>query len=258
MRVGLLISMILRSWAWEIPNHLHFNYRVNLFEASALTTHEENLRANVRKTIRKHSKSRPSPTVHFFDDQECARLIAVAADEETARYFKEETEGMYRSDMCRAAGLWRYGGLYFDNDMQTLASSWDRLRPTAQFVTVRDFERRYFFQSFLGSAPKLELMRTYLFGMRAHYRGTHVVHGLLGVQVLRIAYDAHLRDPTLADAQLWSEVDNSKTHHLRERLWGWEKLCDYLVVDDGDRPIFWSRMVGSPKCRDLFETKIPR
>lgn len=238
-----------------IPNALHFNYRIPLLRTpiEQLSKYDRRLRANVQRTIRIHSKSRPSPTIYFFDDSECEALIREVADAETASYFANEAEGMYRSDMCRAAGLYRYGGLYFDNDMQTLVSAWDRLRPTVQFVTVHDVEERYFFQSFMGSTPRSELMLTYLFGLRAHYRGTHVLNGLLGVQALRIAYTAHAHDPRLREVQLWNEVDNSKTHHRRDRLWGWEKLCDYLVVDDEDRPVFWSRMVGSPKCRDLLD-----
>jgi hypothetical protein len=96
----------------------------------------------------------------FHTDAQCRRLLAELEQELGSLVvgFDSYTDGRIRSDMCRLAMLWRYGGFYFDNDIQPLVDVTQRISSRARFVTSTSAQLfgnpPGFFQAFVASEPR--------------------------------------------------------------------------------------------------------
>ena len=286
-------------------NLLDLDLSQNLVDATRKASNEEEeedtelraLQANIRATIALH----PNATTRFLTDADCETSIrnALGRDTKLVEYFRAESHGMYKSDICRGAALWETGGLYFDVDLGARMSLWAAVGKYTSFVTVKvpvhSKQRPGFFQAFMGSTPRHPLLQRYLELFARYYEGnlllkTKVLPNpdkhMLGVRILRIAYDQLKKEEEMATAsyqpikpedrvmppattttatsassnnlgivELWQETLYSPREFplIPKPTWGLEnKSCRYVVVaNDGLWPPlvpFYSRIAGSRMC----------
>jgi mannosyltransferase OCH1-like enzyme len=90
------------------------------------------LKANVQHTISLHADAK----VLFLTDNDCLASIArvMGPDSPLLDFFRKESHGMYKADICRGAALYEHGGLYMDVDMHARMSLWSAIKPTSTFV----------------------------------------------------------------------------------------------------------------------------
>ena len=162
---------------------------------------------------------------------------ALGKDTNLTTYFTNESQGMYKADICRGAALYETGGLYFDIDIEPRMALWDVIAPRTEFVTTfvhKDSNHLGgFFQAFIGVTPKHEIMKRYLELFVKYYEGKIQVKGPLGVYFLRMAYDelypVNEAKPDTVD--LWQEVRYSSEQFPDvKRKWGKRRACQMLVV----------------------------
>ena len=58
--------------------------------------------------------------VYFWDDETCIRELQQLKDfhgNKLAEGFRSFKNGRFKSDLCRLAQLYKYGGYYFDTDL---------------------------------------------------------------------------------------------------------------------------------------------
>ncbi|KAL3928705.1 MAG: hypothetical protein SGBAC_012531 [Bacillariaceae sp.] len=265
-----------------IPRRLIFTYHTNLFDC----IFPRHLYDNVQHTIQRYAdlwgiENKSNVDVLFFDDDDCAQVIAVS-EPRLLPIFWAETNGAYRADICRIAALYQYGGYYLDVDIeviQTLDPS-----PDVDFITAQA-GNRVFFQAIMASTaghPLLEhtletmLVDWYMIPkiMQDHgkttyepdwFRGQyyadlrlehvlqygfdpgHSIGILMGPATLRIAYDRSLH---LTKSWLLEEIENrqSKVYPALVRNtshWG----CNFMVHDNVTKtPYFYSRCRGTALC----------
>jgi hypothetical protein len=263
-----------------IPNVITFTHYMNLLDDVAPSsagadplrnmTIEENieiqaLRQNVRHAIDLH----PGATVRFLTDDECIQSIRNMMGPATMLldYFRNETQGMYKADLCRGAALWETGGLYFDVDLGVRMNIWQVLNEATTFATVKvHFQSKHkgaFFQAFMAATPKHPVIRRYVELFLDYYQGRLPdVKGPLGVILLRRAFDEILdKDSDFQHehpVELWQELlylpQFRKTilAHVPPPVWGGTKrACKFVVVAHHEEPFvvpFYSRIANSRMC----------
>jgi len=276
----------------DIPNVLIFTHYQNLLlPTTNVRTKQEKvvvdddgddddellvLQQNIHNIIDLH----PKATVRFLVDSDCEHSIrnALGNDTKLVNYFRQESQGMYKSDMCRGAALWETGGLYFDVDLGVRMSLWDVLGPRTSFVTVKVHERSKqrpgFFQAFIGATPHHPILRHYLELFVQYYEGkiqlsTRLLPDpkkhMLGVRLLWMAYQKYEQEQqqhrvttkSTGIVELWHEdlYLPHKFPFIPEPTWGTENACKYLVVaNEGWPPVvpLYSRIAGSRMCPPLF------
>jgi len=138
----------------KIPPIVLFNYKFNLLNASKAQLKTDPLHKLVLKNV-KHTIALfggDVEQVHFYDDDQCLKELKKLHQfngHQLAEGFLSLRHGKYKSDLCRLAQLWRYGGYYFDTDY---------LDPDTTFATVRSMCRKEIFQAFLAATPHNELI----------------------------------------------------------------------------------------------------
>jgi hypothetical protein len=147
-----------------IPRVALFNHRVNLLLELVPSLHagEAALRRNVLRTL-----NVTGMRAVFYDDAQCRALLADLEAEWELRWlaesFDRSPDGRIRSDMCRLAMLWRFGGYYFDTDMLVLRNVSEYVYPFTRFATCKATSvfanPKGFFQSFVASVPRHPMLR---------------------------------------------------------------------------------------------------
>jgi mannosyltransferase OCH1-like enzyme len=189
-------------------------------------------------------------TVRFLDDDAC-RAVIERVEPKLVPHFDEETQGMYKADVCRVAALYEEGGYYFDIDMaviEPLALDADVGFSTA-FEAPGNAVETNLFQSFLAAAPRHPILKEALRIMLAYYEWTHKLHGEMGTSTLKDAHDAVPKDKR--GTIRWLHEMHLKPGEYPEltRQEGTECCCNYVVHDETEhKPYFWSRIVGSGHC----------
>ena len=81
------------------------------------------LQRNVRKIIEMHPDA---DQIRFLTDHDCIRALqaVLGPNAPLIHYFQQETQGMYKADICRGAALWETGGIYLDVDVGVRMSLW--------------------------------------------------------------------------------------------------------------------------------------
>lgn len=242
--------------SFMIPNVITFTHSINLLNATKVTGEDVALQRNVLNTIKLH----PGAQVHFLTDDDCIASIqrVLGQDSPLVKFFRDETHGMYKADVCRGASLYETGGLYFDVDLQARMSMWDAVSPETNFVTpMVHRQSKYpgaFFQAFIGTSPKNPILWRYLQLFLKHYQGHIDVQGPLGVLLLRRAHDEVMKEEKHSlKVELWQEVLYNKQlfPNVPPPSWGTRRACHFVVVSNRKRPYIvplYSRVKGSRMC----------
>jgi Glycosyltransferase sugar-binding region containing DXD motif len=244
----------------RIPNILLFTHSINLLTSSKVFGEDKALKKNVQNTIDLHQNAQ----VFFLTDVECISSIkrVMGSDSPLLSYFEQETQGMFKADICRGAALYERGGLYFDVDLQARMSLWEVIRPTSTFVVpFVHSDSKYpgnFFQAFIGSEPKNPIIKQYLQLFIEYYGGKIDLNGPLGVQLLRRAHDdvvGTTESPKVSSqvSQFFVEVLYSAKlfPDIPPPNWGERRACRFVVVANTKAPYlvpFYSRVKGSRMC----------
>lgn len=174
-------------------------------------------------------------------------------------YFKKETEGMYKADMCRGTALLEHGGFYLDVDVGVRHDLWKDLQPTTEFVTARvhqasNWVGKGFFQAVLGASRGSPVLSKYLELFEQHYDGTRMIQkGPLGVLLLASAWEMvreeHKRGPKRfpeVSSELYQEFlfhqngpfdkDGNKGVISPAPTWGKRRACHFVVAGRANDP----------------------
>jgi hypothetical protein len=294
-----------------IPNILIFTHYTNLLKYDDSNDNSNNndnnnttasdsrkeLRAlsdNVRHAIALH----PGAQVRFLTDDDCVHSLKAVMGhssdygESATRdhtdslvyYFRQETVGMYKADLCRGAALWETGGLYFDVDLGVRMNIFDVLQEDTTFATnkvhLQSKHKGAFFQAFMGATPQNPILYRYLELFQTYYQGLlrpPLPDGPLGVLLLRRAYDEVLardrddedHDQNKQDSsvvtttvdkntvEIWQELlylprfQKSILSHVPPPVWGTRRACKFVVIAGLEEPFvvpFYSRVANSRMC----------
>lgn len=176
--------------------------------------------------------------IRFLTDEDCL-LSLQNVYPSLIPFFLNETQGMFKADICRGSALYETGGIYLDVDVGVRTDLWYDLLPTTEFFTSLVHRQskypRHFFQAILGAAPKSPIIYKYLDLFLDHYtHKDYVEGGPLGVILLRRAwnavYDEKLETPA---TELYQEVlYNRKAFPDLDPppTWGVRRACHFVVV----------------------------
>lgn len=148
-----------------IPEIALFNYKTNILKNA---TNHENTHINILRTVNITKLNK----IIFYDDQNCMELLQKLENEWQMRWLTESyyryEDGRIRSDMCRLAMLWNFGGYYFDNDIFMLKNIRNYIYPVTDFVTCKTttlFKNNPtgFFQAFIASKPHNKIFKKALY-----------------------------------------------------------------------------------------------
>jgi hypothetical protein len=235
----------------KIPHQLIFTYKYNLLERKEPLALYQNLQRTI-EMYREGWGDEPEAPVWFLNDTDCRSAIH-SVKPELLTHFDYEQNGAWKADMCRIAALYLTGGYYFDVDMEVVQVFRPASRDTT-FVTVEAGPS--FFQSFLATDPKNNILGQALDEMLVYYRkqSTRKTSHLLGPETLKRAFD-NVPEEERGKVQLLEELDydaDSTSLPLSRRN-AVGSGCKFLVQDPGTgQTIFYSRIVGLPgKCMDV-------
>jgi hypothetical protein len=222
----------------KIPYTLIFTHYKNLLEDDPSTFDEEErvLAANIRHSVRVHQ-----PTLNkfiFLTDDGCIQSLHRVYPS-LVPYFKNESMGMYKADICRGSALYENGGIYLDVDVGVRHDLWRDLLPSTEFVTSRVHRAskypKHFFQAIMGAAPRSTILYRYLRLFEKYYLGSETVKGPLGVILLKRAWDdVYDRTTHQPPTELYQEIlyNRQLFPHLHPApTWGGTKrACHFVVV----------------------------
>jgi len=250
---------------YKIPNIAYVTYNFNLLKRDAAQLEGEDavLAANVRNTMAlvEHTSFR------FLTDEDCIDLLQNYSKERNdgrshklEEYFRNESRGMIKADVCRGVALYNTGGLYFDVDLQVRMNVWDIIDTDTDFVVPlvhKDHKvHDSFFQAFIGVSKESSrpIMSRYLDFFLEYYEGEREVTKTksIGVVLLRQAYDheVHVLKNIHHKSLFWREVLYSKDlfPNIEEPV-GERRACRFVVFDKITNTIpFYSRVRGSRMC----------
>lgn len=247
-----------------LPRILHFTHYADLLrdddENTSLDPELHYLRDNVKRIISLH----PGASYKFFLDKDCVDSLQ-RTQPKLIPHFLNETQGMYKADICRGSMLLEFGGLYFDVDLGVRENIFQVLKKDTTFATVvvhaESLHKGAFFQAFMAATPNHPVIQMYLDSFLDYYEGRKKVDGPLGVQLLRYCYGVAIRQNPLIKrtAELWQEVkyipEFRKTYfkHVPPPTWGTRRACKFVVVSDQKtmRVPMYSRIAGSRMCPAL-------
>jgi mannosyltransferase OCH1-like enzyme len=105
-----------------IPHTLWFTYKYDILKNKT----PEILYNNIIKSIDAYREVWNNDTnmvVNFLVDSDCTDLLEEVDHElnlTLANIFRNESDGSFKSDLCRLAALYLHGGYYFDIDMEVI------------------------------------------------------------------------------------------------------------------------------------------
>jgi mannosyltransferase OCH1-like enzyme len=226
---------------YAIPKILIFTHYKNLltFPVDKMTDEEKSLSENVQHSVDVHREDNLT-NVLFWTDGECIESLRRVYPS-LVEHFVQETQGMYKADICRGVALYENGGFYLDVDVGVRHSLWTDLRRTTKFVTSRVHTQSkypgHYFQAILGVSPRNNVIFKYLQLFERHYKGVVVVkNGPLGVILLKRAWDSiSTEDKALnAETELYQEIlYNSKllpNLHPAPIWGGTKRACHFFVA----------------------------
>ena len=224
----------------KIPRNLIFTHYKKLLDILPPTTinvsnnkslldkneiEELALAINVQHSIDIHNRSSSRglggiDNVYFFTDKECIESLKRIGHSGLVSYFINETEGMYKADICRGSALYEYGGFYLDVDVGVRHDLWEDLNYETEFVTAKVHQQsnwlNHFFQAIVGSTSSNPVLKRYLELFEFHYNGTNrVKKGPLGVILLKRAWD-QVRDASYNN-KYYNENGNIEQQDQRQR-----------------------------------------
>ncbi|CAJ1945129.1 unnamed protein product [Cylindrotheca closterium] len=211
----------------------NIHHSINIHQSSSTNGFQDDGRLNDVKP------PQVGPTqVRFLTDEDCLQSLQKVFPA-LIPYFLNETQGMFKADICRGSALFETGGIYLDVDVGVRADLWyDLLQTTEFFTSLVHRQSKYpghFFQAILGAAPKSPIIYRYLELFLDHYtHKEYVDSGPLGVILLRRAWDA-VYDEKLESppTELYQEV----LYHPKAfpnlhpaPTWGVRRACHFVVV----------------------------
>ena len=264
-----------------IPSLLSFTYKCDLLVGNQTCSHstydETLLRHNVWNTIHMHGgescsqiaddcpassclECESNVTVRFYDDDACARVIGDVAPEPLLSHFHNESEGVHKAEICRAAILQRDGGIYFDADLRARMDVRTLIAPDSTFVGVRS-PNSTFFKAFMAAAPRSEVINRYLDHLVAWFDRRNAATSSVGLSAmpkmpLPVVWQRAVSDEAgllKGNAQLFREVPRSELDeaHLQAVPSQADDSCDIVILDEATGQVpFYSRATGSgpAKC----------
>jgi len=241
----------------KIPHNIFYTYKDDILKTKAPPL----IYWNLMNTTHAYRTlwDEPNATVYMLTDEDC-RVLVNGTEPRLVAHFDAEQKGMYKADICRVAALFEKGGYYFDIDMKVIQPI--HLDADVSFSTVQEYvgsrkkkpanETANFFQSFLASEPRSEILRRALDYMLGHYNGTRSIGAdYVGTRTLKDAFydtspEVRGRTKLLEEVRL----GKSDLYPSLERPKG-RGLCDFVVHDPEEKEAyFYSRGVGMGKfCR---------
>jgi Glycosyltransferase sugar-binding region containing DXD motif len=225
------------------------------------------LAENVQHSIQVHNNASSSFTsVLFWTDHECIESLGRVYPS-LVPFFQNETEGMYKADICRGAALYEHGGFYLDVDVGVRHSLWQDLRTSTEFVTARVHRQSnypgHFFQAILGAKAKSPVLFRYLRLFEKHYTGLErVKKGPLGVILLKRAWEY----VSQSDSSLQSKTELYQEILYNPRLfpdlhpaptWGTRRACHFVVVATVNREENVEMIVPSNQDGKPMKLQVP-
>mmetsp|Transcript_126652 Transcript_126652/g.300939 ORF Transcript_126652/g.300939 Transcript_126652/m.300939 type:complete len:330 (+) Transcript_126652:55-1044(+) len=263
--------------AIKIPPIVLFNYKFNLLNASKAQLKSDPMHKLVLKNV-KHTIALfggDVEQVHFYDDDQCVKELKKLHQfngHKLAEGFLSLRHGKYKSDICRLAQLWRYGGYYFDTDILPVKSMRAYLDPDTTFASVRSMCKKEIFQAFLAATPHNELIGENLriFGewlqKRQHNSegsniGPRLMWGSLQESGSEFKKASHVLTGS-QKIQLFQENSIKLWKHGKESISGlmpghskWHD-CNIAVVDqDTDEVVMYPRVISTMNDEACSEEK---
>lgn len=251
----------------KIPNSLQMNYKDNyLYTADETYFHPTQLDRNMVDNLNKTLEAFKPEEFLMIDNIQCFWLIRKGpSGKDLAKYFAGERIGAYKSDICRLAQLYHYGGFFMDNDLIMVNDVREFLPPDTAFTSVVSRDHTTLFQAFLGAVPGHPVIEMGLERMAKAYKtGQRKGWEVLGPKVLIDAFQDWTGDPAFLlpgvhkndvdpefGTSYFFEESENKTLYNYTSLYNHSvhKNCDTVVADRQTRKVvFYSHMIGSNSC----------
>jgi len=237
----------------KIPHVFHFvDTRYNILETKQPTVIYENILHSIQQY-----QSLWNAMVHFWVEEDCVRMMQQVIPE-LVDFYKSETVGANKSDMCRLVALYIHGGYYMDSDMY-VNKAWEC--KSCAFASAMTAGTTHFMNTFLAAVPRHffveESLRLMLDSYQARKLGKYPFieskdFGIIGPRAMGYAL-LHSEHKSSIDAEcLLEEQDLSVLHakgmYLHEPLVNGTGYCNF-VLHNQKEVLFRSRIRGASRCK---------
>lgn len=130
----------------------------------------ENLPLPVQRNINKTVERNPGLVVKWFGDADCIEHLQKHFDMELVAYYRMESHGSHRGDLCRAAVLATEGGYYVDLDVELNEPLTDLVDSDTTFMSVVEVDRIHLLNAVMAASVGNDVLREQVRQIRYAYR----------------------------------------------------------------------------------------
>lgn len=162
--------------AAQIPQQLVCTGSQDIFELLS-----DPIKSNIRKTL----EMNPGFELRYFGDKACySYLEKHFPSTQLAALYRNETHGMYRGDICRAAVLANEGGFYTDLDLEMIVPFKQIVDQSITFISAHSVDGDIL-NALMGVTPGNPIMKKMIVELENWYTGPR--QGFLGTQAALLA-----------------------------------------------------------------------
>ena len=239
-----------------IPHKIWFTHENNILETKKPQHYYDNIMRtiNAYKTLWNSSTSIPTE-VHFLVNTNCTEYLGMI-DPLLRKAFVDEERGDLKTDLCRTAALYLYGGYYFDVDMEVVQPL--NLSDKVSFSTSMSGSYPIFFNSFIASTPRHPVLKAALASFYQYYVNRtgfcrQTGEGFENVVGCCTLWDGYQATPVQDRGETFimqeEHLQHGKYPNLPKRGYK-DPDCDFVVHHDASHQVyFYSRIVGSGHCQ---------
>lgn len=215
----------------------------------------------MERTIAKH----PNAIVKFYTDSQCEHLITNVHSRNLATNFRKEHHGPYKSDICRLAMLYKWGGMYLDNDLEVVGDIRDHIPDDASFASVIELDSKTnVFQAFVAARPSHLLIQRALnatatmYARHGRWQGNSwmgpkimgsALRSWVGSDRLNVGWNMAAAAGRTDGVYLFQESRDVRRFALKPRQG--RGCCCNVFIADSKEAIAWSRFVGASQFCDV-------
>lgn len=115
---------------------------------------------DIRENVQKLRSLNPDLEVVWYGNHKCEELMKSFADPRFEQRFESLSSGMYKSDLCRAAYLYRNGGFYSDLDVAMEKPFQELVTPETSFMAAHEAgNATNLLNALMGTAPNHPILQ---------------------------------------------------------------------------------------------------
>ena len=213
----------------HIPSICLFNYKYDI------TLSKKPSDNATKNNIFRNAQMCRCNKIDFWTDDDCTRHLSIY-NSQLGRDFRMEKDGRLKSDLCRLHMVWRFGGVYMDNDLYLLKNPLTFMTSQINFMSLKAATAPGIFQALIVSIRGHPVLPIAMHRHQKWYEHKHLRTPHAHLEVWRITRLFGPRKPNIGTVLLLDAIKEYKGESWVKRLWKKGILDDMKLLAEEPVP----------------------